>query len=310
MSSDSEARFDELLALISNAEAPLNPEYVAHEALACAEQGATAARFAAVVNGAGFGCAQDWSAALYWLGQAAERGDAQARAEFAVLTPGAVDGWAEHAARFDAAAWTAARATRAISAHPRIGQADAFLEAPVCAWLIERARTQLTRAKVYGAGRRTGVVNEVRTNSSAEFSIANLDVVMLLVRARIANTLAVAPAHLERAAVFHYAVGQRFGAHPDYLDPSLPHYAADIARRGQRVATFLVYLNDAFDGGETRFVELQRNLRPPAGGALFFYNVDERGAPEPLSLHEGLAPTRGEKWLLSQFVRDKPQSGG
>ena len=95
---------------------------------------------------------------------------------------------------------------------------------------------------------------------------------------------------------------------PDYLDPS--RFAGEIAQRGQRVATFLVYLNEAFEGGETHFVELQRKFRPGAGGALFFYNVDENGAPEPQSLHEGAAPTSGEKWLLSQFIRDKAQSGG
>ena len=310
MSSENEARFGDLLALIGDAEAPLNPEYVAHEAAACAESVAAAAHLAAVVAAAGFGCPQDWRAALNWLGQAAERGDLRARAELVLLTPGGSPAWAERARRFDVDTWIAGRATRALPARLRIGQVDAFLEAPICAWMMTRAQTQLAPSLVYNPRTGGGQHHEVRTNSAAVFSIADLDLVMLLIRARIANTLGVPVSNLERFSVFHYAVGQRFGAHPDYLDPSLPHYAADIARRGQRVATFLVYLNDVFEGGETRFIKLERNVRPPAGGALFFYNVDESGSPEPLSVHEGLPPTRGEKWLLSQFVRNKAQSIG
>ena len=44
--------------------------------------------------------------------------------------------------------------------------------------------------------------------------------------------------------------------------------------------------------------------------ALFFYNVDENGAPDPLTEHAGVPPTRGEKWLLSQFIRDRAQLPG
>ena len=41
------------------------------------------------------------------------------------------------------------------------------------------------------------------------------------------------------------------------------------------------------------------------GDALFFWNVDLSGAVEPKLLHAGLPPTRGEKWLFSQWVREK-----
>ena len=41
--------------------------------------------------------------------------------------------------------------------------------------------------------------------------------------------------------------------------------------------------------------------------ALLFLNVDARGQPHPQSLHAGLPPTRGEKWVLSMWVRDRVQ---
>jgi prolyl 4-hydroxylase len=43
-----------------------------------------------------------------------------------------------------------------------------------------------------------------------------------------------------------------------------------------------------------------------AGDALMFGNVSETGEPELLSMHEGRPPTSGEKWLLSQWVRNRP----
>jgi len=35
-------------------------------------------------------------------------------------------------------------------------------------------------------------------------------------------------------------------------------------------------------------------------------NVDLQGQGDLMSLHAGTAPTHGEKWLLSQWIRDQP----
>ena len=40
-----------------------------------------------------------------------------------------------------------------------------------------------------------------------------------------------------------------------------------------------------------------------AGNALFFWNVEPDGRPDRRTAHAGLPPTRGEKWLLSQWIR-------
>jgi hypothetical protein len=79
---------------------------------------------------------------------------------------------------------------------------------------------------------------------------------------------------------------------------------------GQRPLTFLIYLNDDFEGGETHFTEIGRRFRGSAGGALYFHNLSGDGSPNPLSFHEGAPPARGTKWLMSQFIRDKPQLPG
>jgi hypothetical protein len=75
---------------------------------------------------------------------------------------------------------------------------------------------------------------------------------------------------------------------------------------GQRIATFLIYLNDDFEGGETVFPKAGLSVRPAKGDALFFANVDEAGAPDPRSLHAGLPVAAGEKWIVSQWIHNRP----
>jgi prolyl 4-hydroxylase len=109
---------------------------------------------------------------------------------------------------------------------------------------------------------------------------------------------------LEPPSVFHYAVGEEFTPHFDFLDPNVPLLAEEVARTGQCVATVLVYLSDDFDGGETEFADIGIRLKGRKGDAIIFHNVDESGVPDRATRHAGRAPTRGEKWLFSQFVRD------
>ena len=54
---------------------------------------------------------------------------------------------------------------------------------------------------------------------------------------------------------------------------NLPTYAEEIAQRGQRVVTFLVYLNDDYGGGETAFPRLGISHKGRRGEGLFFVNA-------------------------------------
>ena len=45
--------------------------------------------------------------------------------------------------------------------------------------------------------------------------------------------------------------------------------------------------------------------RARKGGAVYFANVDPEGRADPMTLHAGLPPTRGEKWLFSQWIHDR-----
>ena len=296
MTTNVESRFARLAALVSGV-GPVNEFFVVEECAALAEAGHVGAMLlAANVAALGYGRERSYTDALAWLARAADAGSDLARAQRALVGDKIND-------------WTAPRPTRSIVAQPRISMADGFLDAATCAWLIERARPLQNAALIYDPLTAKPKQDDARSNSVGTFSLLELDLPTILVRERIANTIGAPSAQFERTSVFHYQTGQTFEPHFDFLQPS-PQTNTELSQRGQRHLTFLVYLNDAFDAGETHFLRLQKKLRGGVGDALYFYSVDESGAPDYRTEHEGVAPTRGEKWLLSQFIREKPQPQG
>jgi hypothetical protein len=261
---------------------------------------------------------QSWTQALDLLQRAAELGEPRARRQLALLvrdsdaaaemrSPGAVpDIWARARAAVDVGSWLGSPTGRTISASPRILAFEGFLSPEVCDWLIERARGKLTPAKIYDQGGSGGLkASDERNNSNCILHPFEWDVVIALVRARIAAAAGTIPAHLEDVSVLHYEVGQRFVRHFDFLDPNVPGLAEVIARNGQRIATALVLLNEDFEGGETGFPQLGLMWKGRKGDAIFFWNIDACGEGDPRTMHAGRPPTSGQKWLLSQFIRDK-----
>ena len=76
--------------------------------------------------------------------------------------------------------------------------------------------------------------------------------------------------------------------------------------RGDRVVTFLLSLNEAIDGGDTQFCPRRLPLsRPWRATPIFFANL-KGGEPDQMSLHSGRPVEAGEKYLLSQWIHDRP----
>ena len=275
------------------------------KARADAEDGvAAASNLLATLAAAGVGMAQSWPDALTHLARAASDGSTAARGQLETLGHSGGEGpdrWERLTASVDIQSWLAPVERRALCDAPRIVAIDGFLPLPVLSWLIGLAHGRVRPAPVYSASGAATIEGSARDNAFIEFGVLNSDVVLQLVRARIASTLSVPLGALENTQVLHYDVGQTFRPHHDFVDPTLP----EVGTRGQRIATFLVYLNDDFDGGETEFPTLNLRHKGRAGDAVFFVNADPAGSPDPRTLHAGLPPIRGEKWLLSQWIRNR-----
>ena len=297
----------EALTILNSGRPGAGPEGVARlrEAvvLGSGEAAAKLAHFAA----AGLGQETDWDQSLNLLQQAADLGWAPAFAELRILVDGPDGPPATVRESIDISERTAARRPEIVREAPRIGVLRDFLSKNECAWLIAAARPRLTPAAIYSRETEGTEVARVRTNRAAYFGVLDLDVVLSVVRQRIANTIGSAVRYFEQPSVLHYEPGQQFKPHCDYLDERFPGPAADLRANGQRVLTFLVYLNEEFEGGETDFPLLDYRFKGSTGDAIVFANVDAYSRPDPKTRHAGLPPVSGQKWLLSQWVRDRAQ---
>jgi prolyl 4-hydroxylase len=263
-----------------------------------AENGdAEAAHLCAVLAAQDQHLASNLAVARDYLVRAAQRGHRLAQEQIALLARDgllALEPWLSHPP------------LESVREEPRIRVARGFASGAECDWLIARARARLGPAKVYAPDGRGMRAEDMRDNSETVFNIAQSDVVLELLRGRISQATGFATEDMEPATVMHYAVGQRFEPHYDFLDPALPGLKDDIARNGQRMATFLLYLDEGDGGnggGETEFVDLGWRFRGGKGDALIFFNVEPDGSLDMRTRHAGLPPLSGEKWLLSQWLR-------
>ena len=188
---------------------------------------------------------------------------------------------------------------------PHVRHFPGFVTAEVCAWLIERSRGRLVRAPVYDAAAKKETVSSTRTNTWAQFNVTHADLVSVLVQVHMCANTGVAFRQLEPLSVLHYAAGEQSTEHFDFIDPLTSHYEQEVAAKGERIVTFLLYLNDDYDGGRTEFVTLGIAHKGQRGEGLFFVNALENGMPDRRTLHAGRPPTRGEKWVVSQFIRNR-----
>lgn len=238
------------------------------------------------------------SDAIICLRRAAALGWAPARQELQLLTRGTPD--------VNIAALTSPPPVRVVSESPRIRVFERFATPAECDWLVERGRHGLRRALVYRKDAEGHQASDSRTNSEADFSYSNASVLLALLRDRIAAAAGISTDHFEVAKLLHYEPGQQFEPHGDFQDASSPALAREIERRGQRIATFLIYLNDGYEGGETDFPRIDFRYRGARGDALLFFNVDAAGRPDLNTIHAGRPTTRGAKWLFSQWIRSRP----
>ncbi|MCX7359866.1 MAG: 2OG-Fe(II) oxygenase [Alphaproteobacteria bacterium] len=255
------------------------------------------------VQAMGVYTARNFGAALENLTRAAAVDWPDAKRELQVLARATRGSWKQLRGAVNAETLRRPPTRRVALEQPRVRVFEGFATEAECDWLIERGRGSLGPAKVYEDSGTELKSNAGRSNSEAGYDLEAADLVLSVVHDRIARASGVPVEHFEVAKLLQYKPGQTFARHSDFLQPGMQEY---IDTFGQRVATFLVYLSDDYDGGETEFTEANFKFKARKGDALMFMNVDAKGEPDPMSMHAGLPPTRGEKWVLSQWLRAKP----
>jgi hypothetical protein len=272
---------------------------------AVARGGGEAAALLSVCAAWGVAQASNVDAALDHLARAAELGWNPALRELQVLARYTGADPAALRRKIDLSLLRTAPPARVQFERPRIVVLERFATLEECRWLIGRAGSGLQRARVY-RGSPNAQVAETRTNREMSFTIFNADVMLSLMRDRIAAACNAPATHFEVTKLLHYSPGEQFALHADFIEARTPEVARELAVRGQRAATFLIYLNEGYEGGATQFPRLDWQYRGGRGDALLFSNVGADGAPDYDTVHAGMPPTSGEKWVLSQWIRTRP----
>ena len=102
-----------------------------------------------------------------------------------------------------------------------------------------------------------------------------------------------------------YTIGQEFKSHTDYFEPNTPEFLPNTGELGQRTWTFMIYLNSTPEGGATRFPRLDKLFRPREGLAVIWNNQTPEGGPNHWTLHHGMKPRKGEKYIITKWFREK-----
>ena len=85
-----------------------------------------------------------------------------------------------------------------------------------------------------------------------------------------------------------------------------PHQDVFYQDKNKRLYTFIIALNDDYEGGETSFPVIKEKYKLKAGDALFFHTLDNYGLDTSDALHGGQPVKSGEKWVCNLWVHKFP----
>jgi prolyl 4-hydroxylase len=125
------------------------------------------------------------------------------------------------------------------------------------------------------------------------------------IEGRICNLMGIDKRFGETLQGQRYAIGQQFKPHHDYFFESQDYWEMERNRGGQRSWTAMIYLNEPDGGGETNFPKAGMCVTPRAAMLVLWNNMDEIGAPNEQTLHEGVPVTAGTKYIVTKWFRER-----
>lgn len=175
-----------------------------------------------------------------------------------------------------------------------------------CQHLINLAGPKLESSTMIVDGKE--VVNTISRSSRSAFITKNgqldNDPVIHRFLTRLSKMIDIPINQFEGMKVVNYRKGEQYTEHRDYFGAG----TSFVKTVGDRMMTFFVYLNDLNEeeGGATAFPRLGIKVRPEAGSAMFWVNIDHNGHYFEETTHAG-EPVLGdrEKWGINVWIRQK-----
>ena len=187
---------------------------------------------------------------------------------------------------------------------PVIAVLDGVLSEEECDEMIRRSADKMRRSTTVDP--LTGK-HEVIADRSSEgtFFALNADPFIARIDQRVAEIMSWPTDHGEGLQVLHYGTGGEYKPHFDYFPPEDPGSHVQMTIGGQRVSTLVMYLNDVEEGGTTIFPDIGLEVVPKKGSAVYFEYTNTKNQLDRLTLHGGSPVTRGEKWIVTKWMRQR-----
>jgi prolyl 4-hydroxylase len=170
-----------------------------------------------------------------------------------------------------------------------------------CDELMALADERLARSETVVNATGTSEVNAART-SDGMFFRREENALCARIEARIAALLNWPLENGEGLQILRYRPGAEYKPHYDYFDPAHTGTPNILKRGGQRVGTLVTYLNTPTLGGATTFPDVNLEVAPVKGNAVFFSY--DRAHPSTRTLHGGAPVLAGEKWVATKWLRE------
>ena len=180
-----------------------------------------------------------------------------------------------------------------------IYEVDNFLTCEECEVLISEIKKELRPSTIATSGNED---SSYRTSSTCDLGIIKKDFLRDLDE-RICNFMGIDPSYGETLQGQNYQIEQEFKVHTDYFEQS--QMSEHDKGKGQRTYTFMIYLNEVTEGGETEFPELNKTFTPSEGKVLIWNNLNEDGSPNINTLHQAFPVKKGEKNVITKWFRQK-----
>ena len=245
-----------------------------------------AARSLSALLATGMGGARNWPAALRLLEHWQDR-DEEARRQLDLISRMGLN---------EAGDPSEPPLPEVLSHDPYVARFPGFFTPAECDYLRHLTQPRFKPALIFHEGQQRFVADPLRNSATAGFPFVSEWPAVHALNRRLAAASGTDVLQGEVLQILRYEPGQEYRPHLD----AIPGIA------NQRVLTFLVYLNDGYEGGETDFPELRLSIREPAGTGLLFGNALPDGRPDPRMRHAGLPVQSGLKLVASRWIRARP----
>lgn len=206
-----------------------------------------------------------------------------------------------------------------LSWRPRALYFPGFATAQQCESIIKMAKVKLAPSTLaLRKGETAENTKGIRTSSGMFISSSEDKTgILALIEQKIERATMIPRSNGEAFNVLRYEIGQRYNSHYDAFNPT--EYGP---QKSQRIASFLLYLSDVEEGGETMFpFENGENadanydfrkciglkVKPRRGDGLLFYSLYPNGTIDPSSLHGSCPVIKGQKWVATKWLRNEEE---